>query len=521
MIRMTKIKITDYRGIHAIEADVSGAGAIAEGRNGSGKTTVLNAIGAALAANDIGPDAVRLGAESGEILIDLDRAGQALRVRRKFGPSGSSLTVTNADGDKKAKPSTLLGELLGSAPVDVIAMVLEKDPKKRRELILQALPVRATVEQLRRWVPNLPESFDVSGHGLEVVERLRKGAYEKRTEANKVAKAAADEARRLSEVAAAQRANTPETGASVVETGERLEKAQSALLAISARRDAAKRALAAQAYMRQQVADLRASAEESRKVASQVPSQTDLNDAWQLYTQAGNEVRRLEAALEQAKADLATKDREYLEIKRRLEVCEHARHKATVDEELANKIEAGCEAALDTVTDEEACAAQAESDAAQVAYAQAKREVAASLAEQQHEDAEANAKKAANEAARLDAVVKALTTEAPAALLAESGGVKGLELDGDDVRIGGVSLDKLCGAEQVRFAARIAKALHPDVGFLVCDGLERLDPEQLDAFVEEATAGGRQLFGSRVERGDLQIVALNSAPSTDVAAEEE
>lgn len=521
MIRMTKIKITDYRGIHAIEADVSGAGAIAEGRNGSGKTTVLNAIGAALAANDIGPDAVRIGAESGEILIDLDRAGQALRVRRKFGASGSSLTVTNADGDKKAKPSTLLGELLGSAPVDVIAMVLEKDPKKRRELILQALPVRATVEQLRRWVPGLPDTFDVSGHGLEVVERLRKGAYEKRTEANKVAKAAADEARRLSEEAAALRANTPETGASVVETGERLQKAQTALIAVDARRQAAQRALAAQANMRRQVEELRASASEQRKRAENGASEALVALAEGDYREACHRVESVRAELARAEAHRDACNTIWSSKADDLKTSRVAAARAATDEELANKIEAGCEAALDTVTDEEACAAQVESDAAAAAHSQAKREVAASQAEDRRDEAEAAAAKAAAEAARLDAVVKALTTEAPAALLAESGGVKGLELDGDDVRIGGVSLDKLCGAEQVRFAARIAKALHPDVGFLVCDGLERLDPEQLDAFVEEATAGGRQLFGSRVERGDLQIVALNSAPSTDVAAEEE
>ncbi len=123
------------------------------------------------------------------------------------------------------------------------------------------------------------------------------------------------------------------------------------------------------------------------------------------------------------------------------------------------------------------------------------------------------------EADRLDAVVKGLTDEAPAAILKTSGAPSALDIDGDEVRLGGVSLDHLCGAEQMVFAAQIARALNPNVGFLVVDGLERLDPEQLEAFTAAATADGRQLFGSRVDRGDLALVHLEHHQASDQAAE--
>ena len=64
---ITRIKITNYRGIEALDSEVPPAGALICGDNGQGKTTVLNAIQAALTAQDIGPDAVLLGADKAEI----------------------------------------------------------------------------------------------------------------------------------------------------------------------------------------------------------------------------------------------------------------------------------------------------------------------------------------------------------------------------------------------------------------------------------------------------------------------
>jgi hypothetical protein len=41
---------------------------------------------------------------------------------------------------------------------------------------------------------------------------------------------------------------------------------------------------------------------------------------------------------------------------------------------------------------------------------------------------------------------------------------------------------------------------------LTIDGLERLDPEQQPKFLRAALEGGWQVFGTRVQAGDLQIV---------------
>jgi hypothetical protein len=519
VIRVTKLKVTNYRGIRSLEADLS-KGAIAKGRNGSGKTSVLRAIGSALAASDIGADAVRIGEERGEILIDLDLAEKgALHVRRRFGPGGSELQITNADGDKKARPAALLADLLGTSPLDVIDVVLEKDKKKRRERILAALPVRVTVEQLRRWVPGLPENHDVTGHGLEVVERLRAGAYDRRTAANKAEKAAADDLARRKSAAEAARAAVP-AGAGPLEDAERFHlEATHAANVLGAKRDAAARAGERMAGLRERAAALRALETQSRAEAAARPGDEVLQAAQIKLAEAGDVVEDLERRLIAARASREERLTAVGDIRAQQARASAAAGKADELAREAQSLEEGIATAVESVSDNDIAAAGRAVEDAALARRAAQQLAAADEADRACADAEKVHVAAKAEADRLDAVVRGLATEAPAAILAESKSIAvGLELDGDEVRLNGVSLDRLCGAEQMKFAADIAKALNPGVGFLVVDGLERLDPDQLDAFVAAATAGGRQLFGSLVDRGDLVLAAIEHTP--DAAAAE-
>lgn len=509
MIRLTRLQLRSYRGIKQLDVDVKGSGVIAKGRNGAGKTTVLRAIGAALASADIGADAVKIGEKEGEILIDLDVAGKAMHVRRRFGSSGSTLAVTNDDGDKKSKPTQVLAELLGSAPLDVVGMVLEQDPKKRRALILHALPVRVTVEQLRRWVPALPDAYNVEGHGLEVIERMRVRAYDQRTEANKAAKEIAATAAHHAALAAEAEAKVP-VGAGELEPATRAcEEAKEAVGAIAARRAAAERTAQSMSGFRMTAERNREQAQIERDRAKAAPTAEALTNAEQAYASARQLLDEAERAADRAREAAAARESELAELQHASRTAVEQLAKAAQHDRDADRLEASIAEATEVVSDEDLAAAKDRHAVAAAALEAAHAKAQAAAQRTAARGAEAAAKTAQAEADRLDGIVKALTTEAPAAILAETEGVAaGLELDGDEVRLGGVSLDKLCGAERLSFAADIARALNPNVGFLVVDGLERLDPEQLDAFVAAATVDGRQLFGSLVDRGELVLAAI-------------
>lgn len=506
-IKITRLQIRNYRGIKALDAEVPPAGTIARGRNGSGKTTLLNAIGAALAASDLGPDAVRIGEEEAEILIDLEAAGRALHVRRRYTPSGSTLAVTTDEGDRKVKPATVLQALLGSSPLDVVGLVLERDKAKRRELVLSALPMRVTVDRLRQWVPGLPEDFDASGHALVVLERLRAAAYARRTVANKSAK---DAAGRLAAARdGVQEPPVDAPGITVEEAARESDLAAREHARIEARAEQAARASQRAEGTREQITGLRAEAARQRVAVSQGPTEA----AWSEVTAAHQDAKR---AVDQARAALAAAEAEEHAARGRLQSIEtlmghsdRAREEADRLESDAQLLEQTLAATIEAVDPEELRRAWQRVEDAKRAEDRAKDWATAEASRLRIAALTAESEEAAAEAARLDQVVRTLTTEAPAALLAEAEGVPaGLELDGDEVRLHGVSLDRLCGAEQMRFAADVARGLHRDVGFVIVDGLERLDPEQLEAFVGHVTAGGHQLIGSIVDRGELVLAAV-------------
>jgi hypothetical protein len=94
------------------------------GQNGSGKTSVLNAIalalGGAAAAKGI-PQPVRHGADDAEIVINLGR----YIVTRRFDAhrKDASLTVTTPDGAKFSSPQSFLNEFLGDFTFDPLAFM--------------------------------------------------------------------------------------------------------------------------------------------------------------------------------------------------------------------------------------------------------------------------------------------------------------------------------------------------------------------------------------------------------------
>lgn len=520
MIRITKLELHRYRGIKTLSVKVDGNGFIAKGRNGAGKTTAIAAIGAALAASDIGADAVTIGEKDGLILVDLDVAGKALHVKRRFGQSGSSVSVEDDDGNTKKKPTTVLQELLGSAPLDVVSVVLEQDPKKRKELILRALPVKADLAFLRKYVPALPDGFDVSGHGLEVIERLRAGAYEKRTAANKAAKETAAEAIRLASCDREQREKIPVPAVIVPleEATAAMDAAHREVDGLRARKDAAARAVERTAGLRAQAEKLRREADQARESAAVAPDAQYLSKLSERQQECMEARIVLEARLsdvrEAEKDATSAYDTAYANAQSGKREAARA---VEIDEQAAG-IEQGLSAAVETITDAQIEAALATLREKTAVRNYANTEAFLAKSESETKAAEEKAKAAQAEADRLDAVVVKLSKEAPAALLAETAGVPGdLQLDGDEVKLGGISLDKLCGAERMNFAAEIAKSLNPNCAFIVVDGLERLDPEQLDAFTAAATKDGRQLFGSLVDRGELVLAALSH--ETAAAAE--
>ena len=511
-MKITRIAIRNYRGIEAREASVGETGALISGKNGGGKTSFLKAVKAALAAQDIGPDAIRLGADKAEILVDLDD----VKVRRAISAKTSSVTVTNRDGFRAPKPQAFLSDLLGTAALDPLDLFLAR-PKERRAQVLAALPVTVTLAQLRQWVPGLPDTFDCSGHGLEVVERVRKIAYDKRADANVAAKKAREDADRATLEVASLVAKVPEGAPSIDDARLALDRAVAEEQRLRTHADEASRGQERSARTRAKIEELRADAAAIRS-GIDAPDECESPIAWEAWQITLRRVDALEAELAIARK-ACDEARTLLDAitKREKQAKELIAKAESIDASAAALESALADVAIDPI------------DPAAIEHAaslvtKAREDVAAAStaleAKQAKDHAAAlddGALKAETEAARLNVIVRALTNEAPAALLADAKSIPGLSLEGDEILLDGVRLDGLSGAEQMKFAVEIARRANARSKILLVDGLERLDPEQMEHFVAMATADGYQLIGTRVAKGEIVVEAIESSQEVEAA----
>jgi DNA repair exonuclease SbcCD ATPase subunit len=138
------------------------------GRNGSGKSSCLDAIMAALAGTGSVPShPVRQGQGKGHVTLDLGD----ITVTRKFTEGGnSSLTVEAKNGSRYPSPQTMLDELLGKLTFDPLAFT--------------RMDAKSQLNTLRGMV-------DLGGIDIDALDAANKVDYDRRTLVNRQAKAVA------------------------------------------------------------------------------------------------------------------------------------------------------------------------------------------------------------------------------------------------------------------------------------------------------------------------------------------
>lgn len=106
---------------------------IVAGKNGAGKSSILDSIAAALggANSKTTPKPIRDGEDRAEIVLETED----LTVTRVFTPSGSRLTLTSKDGAKYPKAQQKLDELVGKLSLDPLAFTLLDDKKQLAQLL--------------------------------------------------------------------------------------------------------------------------------------------------------------------------------------------------------------------------------------------------------------------------------------------------------------------------------------------------------------------------------------------------
>lgn len=161
-MKIVGLKAENFKRLKAVELSPDGTTVVIAGRNAQGKSSVLDAIWAALAGKNGVKEVVRPirdGESRAAVVIELDE----LRVERKWTPSGSTLTVGPRDGKSKFNsPQRILDDLIGQLSFDPLAFA-EADARTQRAELLRISGLQDQVDELdRQYQATFEERTDVN-----------------------------------------------------------------------------------------------------------------------------------------------------------------------------------------------------------------------------------------------------------------------------------------------------------------------------------------------------------------------
>lgn len=162
-MKIISLQAENIKKLRAVEIKPSGALVQITGKNGQGKSSVLDAIWWAICgAEHIQSVPIRKGADKARIRLELGE----LVVERRFTEHGTSLIVENTEGARYKSPQSVLDALGGAITLDPLEFIGQK-PKEQ-------------YETLRR-IAKLDVDFDK-------LTALNHGDFQKRTDINREAK---------------------------------------------------------------------------------------------------------------------------------------------------------------------------------------------------------------------------------------------------------------------------------------------------------------------------------------------
>lgn len=149
MSKIIKLEASNFKRLRAVEISPDGNLVVIAGRNGQGKTSVLDAITAALGGNNTKtlPRPIRDGEDKASIVLETED----LIVTRTFSGTTSKLTVKGKDGATFSKGQAKLDDLLGRLSLDPLAFTQLSDKEQLKTLLdLVELPFEPTKLEAER-----------------------------------------------------------------------------------------------------------------------------------------------------------------------------------------------------------------------------------------------------------------------------------------------------------------------------------------------------------------------------------
>lgn len=178
-MRVLRLEAENFKRLTAVDITPAGDVVTITGKNGNGKSSVLDALWGALeGAAALPSDPVRHGADRAKLRVELGSNGVVKYIatrtiaNKASGGYTTSVKVEGADGGVYPSPQKLLDDLIGELSFDPLLFSRLSATKEGR---------RQQFTMLAKFVPDVD---------FEAIANLNRGAYEKRTDVNKRAREA-------------------------------------------------------------------------------------------------------------------------------------------------------------------------------------------------------------------------------------------------------------------------------------------------------------------------------------------
>jgi hypothetical protein len=451
---VSHLKIQNVLGIESFEYN-PGTITVVEGKNGHGKTSILEAIRAAIGGGRCA-DLVREGADFGQIYLMLDNG---VEITRKIKTEGASEPEVRLPGvGPIRRPQEYLNKLADALSVNPVAF-LTASPAERTSIMLSSMVLRVTAAQIAECgievTPEIEKQIPHK-HALEICDALEKRLTTERRDIGRDGRKAAAAADRLAQTLPPD--DEQEWEKILAQKRELRDQLERTIVQIQT--------------------TARATAE-----AERVDARRQLDEA------VAEAVARYERAVEAARVErdglLAGFNQLYNEELERISKATEYSIQAQANLHLAER---------DRLTGE---VSQAEERAKQKIRNDMIRE---DVAKNREEARIANERydRYSGKLENLATLRRNLLSCLP---------IAGVEIKDGEIFVDGHPFDRVNHARKVTVAVELALLRSAELGLICVDGLESLDAETFAAFESTIESYGLQLIGARVTNEPLHVVS--------------
>ena len=166
-MNITKIKIKNLFGISEYEAD--GSSVELAGKNGAGKTSVIDAIRYALTNKSDRKYIVRRGETEGEILIETDNG---LRINRKARTTQADYKSVKKDGREVGSPESFLRDIFAPLQLNPVEFISLPE-KQQNAIILDMIEYPWDMQKIKEWFGEIPSWVNYDQNILAVLNDIQ------------------------------------------------------------------------------------------------------------------------------------------------------------------------------------------------------------------------------------------------------------------------------------------------------------------------------------------------------------